>query len=153
MSEVGLTTDRHSSELSFCFCLCLPCLRNTASFIILRYRKSCCTSHYTTVLVCLVLKKIFSCISTHQRQILPITGFIPSCGCINTTVWMHHIDTNKTHWEKVKWELHKNTTSYLEQILGATYHETAAVRPLASHLKNHPSKTNKICGTQLEEEG
>ena len=32
-SEVGLTTDRRPSELSLCFCFCLLCLRNTASFI------------------------------------------------------------------------------------------------------------------------
>ena len=31
------------------------------------------------------------------------------------------------------------------------FHETKAVRTLTSHLKNHPSKTNKTCGTPLEE--
>ena len=30
------------------FCFCLPCLRNTESFILPRYRKSRGTSHYTT---------------------------------------------------------------------------------------------------------
>ena len=25
------------------------------------------------------------------------TGFLPSCGCVHTTVEMHHKDTNKTH--------------------------------------------------------
>ena len=47
---------------------------------------------------------------------------------------MHHIDAYKTHREKAWWELHKNVTSFIEQILEATSHETTAVRPLTSHL-------------------
>ena len=31
-----------------------------------------------------------------------------------TTVWMHHIDTDKTYREKAWRELHKNSTSYIE---------------------------------------
>ena len=30
------------------------------------------------------------------------TGFLPSCRCPHTTIWMHHIDTNEMHWEKVR---------------------------------------------------
>ena len=41
------------------------------------------------------------------------------------------------------WELHKNAPSSCEQILEAIPHEITAGRPLTSHLKNHPSKTNK----------
>ena len=44
------------------------------------------------------------------------------------------MDADKTHIEKARWELHKNAMSYIEQILEATLHETAAVRPLTSHL-------------------
>ena len=33
---------------------------------------------------------------------------------------MHHINADKMYWEKAKWELHKNATSYTEQILEAT---------------------------------
>ena len=40
-SEVGLTTNRDLAEHS--------CLRNTASFIPPRYRKSCGTCHYTSI--------------------------------------------------------------------------------------------------------
>ena len=36
--------------------------------------------------------------------------------------------------EKAWRELHKNATSYIEQILEATSHKTAAVRPPTSHL-------------------
>ena len=43
--------------------------------------------------------------------------FPPSCSCIHTTIWMHHMDGNKMHREKAWWELHKNAMSYFEQIL------------------------------------
>ena len=46
--------------------------------------------------------------------------------------------------------MHKNTTSYTEQILEATSHKTAAVQPLTSHLQ---SQTNKTCGTVLKKQG
>ena len=39
-----------------------------------------------------------------------------------------------TNREKAKRELHKNATSYIEGILEAIFHKTAAVRPSASHL-------------------
>ena len=49
--------------------------------------------------------------------------------------------------EKAWRELHKNATSYIEQILEATSFKTENVRPPNSHLKNHPIQTN---GTLLE---
>ena len=70
-----------------------------------------------------------------------------------STVQMHHMDTDKPHWKKVWWELHQSSMSNIEQILGATSHETIAVQLLTSHLKNHSSKTNKTCGTLLERQG
>ena len=33
-------------------------------------------------------------------------GFLPSRVCGNTTVWMHHMDANKTHGKKAKQKLH-----------------------------------------------
>ena len=71
-------------------------------------------------------------------------------GGINTIVSMHHIDTDKMHREKAKQELHKNATSYVEQILETTPHKTTAERPLTSHLSNH---TSKIYRTLLEKQG
>ena len=41
---------------------------------------------------------------------------------------MHHIDRNKMYREKAGWELHKNATSYFDQILEAAPHKTTAVR-------------------------
>ena len=43
--------------------------------------------------------------------------FLPSNGCVNTTVWMHQMDPDKVYWEKARRELHKNATSHIEQIL------------------------------------
>ena len=53
---------------------------------------------------------------------------------------LYGFTSNKVHRKKARWELHKNTTSYLKQILEATPHETTAVLPLTSHLKNHPQE-------------
>ena len=71
------------------------------------------------------------------------TGFLPSCGCVNTTVRIHRVDTNETHEENVLWERHKNAACYFEQTLEVVPHKTADVRPLTSNLTNHSNKTNK----------
>ena len=63
------------------------------------------------------------------------TGFLPRCGCVNIIVWMHHIDTNKMHGEKARWELHKNAMCYSEHISEATPHKITAERPLAPYRK------------------
>ena len=52
-------------------------------------------------------------------------NFFQVCSFVNTTVWMHHIDTRKSHWEKARWELHKNAACCFEQILEATTHRIA----------------------------
>ena len=70
------------------------------------------------------------------------TGFLPICGCFSTTVWIHHLDANEMHGQK----LHKNATCCFEQILEAAPRKTTPVRPLTFHLANHLSKTNKTCG-------
>ena len=51
---------------------------------------------------------------------------------------MHHMDAHEMNREKAKLKLHKNATSYFEQILEATPHETAAVELLTLHLKDQP---------------
>ena len=61
--------------------------------------------------------------------------------------------TNKTHWEKAWWELHKNALYCVEQILEKTPHKTATVQPLASHLTNNSSKTSKTYWVLLEKQG
>ena len=49
--------------------------------------------------------------------------------------------------------LYKNATWCFKQILEEASPKTAAVWLLTSHLKNHPSKMNKIYGTLLEKQG
>ena len=47
---------------------------------------------------------------------------------------LYHINADKAYREKVRRELHKNATSYIEQILEAISHKTATVHPPAFHL-------------------
>ena len=69
---------------------------------------------------------------------------LPIYSCISTTVWLHHLDSNKALREKARWELYKDDADCLE-ILEAASHKEAAVWPLASYHANHLSKTNKTC--------
>ena len=46
--------------------------------------------------------------------------FLPSGDYVNTTVRIHRTDTEKTHWEKTRQELHKNCYGHIEKILKAT---------------------------------
>ena len=61
--------------------------------------------------------------------IMPMSDniYIPTCSFINISLWIHHVDADKTPREKATKKLHKNATSYIEQILEATPHETIAV--------------------------
>ena len=61
------------------------------------------------------------------------------------------MDADKAYGEKARRQLLKNVTSYIEQILEATSHKTAAVRPPTTHYKIHPNKMNKTCGTLPED--
>ena len=54
--------------------------------------------------------------------------------CVHTLVWRHHMDADKGYREKPRLQLHKNASSYIEQILEATSHKKAAVRPPTFHL-------------------
>ena len=60
--------------------------------------------------------------------------FFPNSGHVNSTIWMHHMDADKSYREKARQELHKNATSYTEQILEATSHNTAGLWSSTSHL-------------------
>ena len=42
-------------------------------------------------------------------------------------VWLHQLNSNKPLGGKAKWELHKNITCCLKQILEAAPHKTTAV--------------------------
>ena len=58
----------------------------------------------------------------------------PSSGRIHTSKWLHHMDAEWAYGEKAWRQSHKNTASHIEQILEATSHKAAAVRPPTFHL-------------------
>ena len=53
--------------------------------------------------------------------------------------WMHYMDANKTDGEKAWRQLHKNAASNIEQVLEATPHKAAAVKPPTTHHENYQS--------------
>ena len=63
--------------------------------------------------------------------------FLPGSGGIDTAIWMHYMDANKTAGEEARRQLHKNATSNLEQVLAATPHKTLTIRPPASYHENY----------------
>ena len=64
---------------------------------------------------------------------------LPGSGRIDTAIWMHYMDSNKTAGEDARRQLHKNAASDLEQVLAATPHKTPTVRPPASYHENYSS--------------
>ncbi len=60
-------------------------------------------------------------------------------GRIDTAIWMHYMDSNKTAGEEARRQLHKNAASNLEQVLAATPHNIPTVRPPASYHENYSS--------------
>ena len=65
--------------------------------------------------------------------------FLPGSGRIDTAVWMHYLDANKTAEEEGRRRLHKNVASNTEQVLAATPHKALTIQPPASHHENYPS--------------
>ena len=47
-------------------------------------------------------------------------AFSSSSGHIDTAIWMHYMDANKTAGEETRWQLHKNAACNPEQVLAAT---------------------------------
>ena len=52
-------------------------------------------------------------------------GILPSCSHVSTTVWLHHMNSNKMFGGKDTWKLHKNAIRCSKQILEAALHKTA----------------------------
>ena len=67
------------------------------------------------------------------------TQFLSGSCRINTAVWMHKMDANKTAREEARRQLHKNAASDIEQVMAVTLHKTPTIRPPASHHENYPS--------------
>ena len=80
--------------------------------------------------------KVWTAIKIKQNFFQAVEVSVLLYGC---TIW-----TQMKHRENAKREQHKNATCNFKHP-GSTTHKTAAVQPLALHLKNHPSKTTKLC--------
>ena len=65
--------------------------------------------------------------------------FLRGSGHIDTAIWVHYMDANKTAGEEARRQLHKNATCNLEQVLAATPHKTTTVRPPASYHDHYSS--------------
>ena len=63
----------------------------------------------------------------------------PGSGHIDTAIWLHYMDANKTAGEEARQQLHKNATCNLEQVLAATPHKTPTVRPPTPYHENYSS--------------
>ena len=55
--------------------------------------------------------------------------FLPGSSRIDTAIWMHYKNSNKTAGDEARRQFHKNSASNLEQILAATPHKTPTVQP------------------------
>ena len=65
------------------------------------------------------------------------TQFLPGSCRIDTAVWMHYMDANKTAGEEARRQLHKNAASNLEQVLVATPNKTPTIRLPAFYHENY----------------
>ena len=52
---------------------------------------------------------------------------------------MHYMDANETAGEKAWRQLHPNAAGNIEEILVATPHKEAAVRPTTTYHQNYPN--------------
>ena len=63
------------------------------------------------------------------------------CGCVNSIIWMYHMDACKNHREEARRGQHKNEKCSFEQMLETTFRKRIVVQLPISHLNNHHSKT------------
>ena len=73
------------------------------------------------------------------RPEMKMKQFLPGSGHIDTAVWMHYLDANKTVGEEARQQLHKNAASNIEQVLAATPHKAPTIQPPTSRHENYPS--------------
>ena len=78
------------------------------------------------------------------------TEILPRSTRVSTIVWLRTLSSYKAVGENAWWELLKDYTSFLEQIMEGVPKKKAGVRPLTSHLIYNPRKTKKTCRTILE---
>ena len=58
--------------------------------------------------------------------------FLPSC--VSTAVWIHYLDANKTQGEKVKREIHKDSTCCFEKKIPTKQQLYAFLPPISPNI-------------------
>ena len=66
-----------------------------------------------------------------------LTEFLLGSGHIDTAIWLHYMDANKTAGKEARWQLHKNAACNPEKVLAATPHKTPTVRSPAPYHENY----------------
>ena len=72
---------------------------------------------------------------------------LPSSGRVDTAIWMHYMDANKTYGEKAWRQLHKNTASNFKQVLEAT--PSQSTNSTATYLPSR--KLSKLDETDMQD--
>ena len=78
--------------------------------------------------------------------------FLPGSNRVDTAVWMHHLDADKTVGEEARRQQHKNVASNIKQVLEATPHKAPTIWTPAFHHENYTSYTGQARRTLLEEQ-
>ena len=68
-----------------------------------------------------------------------LTDKIKRSGCVDTAIWMHYLDANKTSGKKARRQLHKNAVSNIGQVLEATPNKIPTIQLPTSHHENYSS--------------
>ena len=122
------------------FSVCLV-IAHIFRFVCINMEAYACCCSFQTMQKCFGLVR---CICQY-RYVIGVVGvgnetqFLPSSGHIDTAIWMHYMDANKTAGEETRWQLHKNAACNPEQVLAATPHKTPTVRPPAPYHENYSS--------------
>ena len=67
-------------------------------------------------------------------------SFLPGSGHIDTAIWMHYMDANKTAGEETRWQLHKNAACNPQQVPGSnTPQDTNCTAHLPPYHENYSS--------------
>ena len=62
-------------------------------------------------------------------QNAPFSVATTQSGRIDTAIWMHYLDANKTAEEEARRQLHKNAASNIEQVMEVTPDKAPSIRP------------------------
>ena len=84
---------------------------------------------HTSAIQTIYFKKIIFLIKVTRNLLFLVEYFT-----IKTDIIRYYLLPSSTHTHTQARQVHKNATSYIEQILEAKLDETAAVRPLTSYL-------------------